>query len=214
MHNWHLSLALAANKLGDVLRGLAFTLDGPGMLLVALVDSSFLSMPEVNDFLIVLLSIGKSAGQVAFYVLMTTVGSVAGCTLLYSVGRKGGNPLLRKKFSERTVERAAGLYRKYGVLTVVVPSILPPPCPFKIFVFSAGVFRLSAPAFVSAVALGRTIRYSFWGALSFLYGESVRSFMKDNLHQIGIVLFALLLMALAAAVVWYIRNERNSGGQA
>lgn len=206
MRGWLLLLALDAGGIAESLRGMAFALDGPGMLLVALCDSSFLSVPEVNDFLIVLLSAGKPAARVAYYVLMTTLGSVAGCLLLYSVGRKGGSALMGKKFSARTLERVAGLYRRYGVLTVVVPSILPPPCPFKVFVFSAGAFRLSAPAFAAAVALGRTVRYSMWGALSFFYGEAVRAFMKDNLREIGLVLFAIFIAIFALLAVSYLRR--------
>ncbi len=206
MYDWLLLAALYAGGIAEALRGVAFALDGPGMLVVALFDSSFLSIPEVNDFLIVLLSIGKPAGRVAYYVFMTTLGSVVGCLLLYTVGRKGGNPLLKKKFSPRMMEKIAGLYRRYGVLAVVVPSILPPPCPFKIFVFSAGVFRLSAPAFAAAVALGRSVRYSMWGALAFLYGETVRAFMRDNLHAIGIALFAVFVVVFALFAVSYFRR--------
>ena len=207
MRGWLLLLALDAGGIAETLRGLAFAFDGPGMFLVALCDSSFLSVPEVNDFLIVLLSIGRPASRVAYYVIMTTLGSVAGCLLLYSVGRRGGSALLKKKLSAHTLERIAGLYRRYGVLTVVVPSILPPPCPFKVFVFSAGAFRLSAPAFAAAVALGRTVRYSMWGALSFFYGEAVRSFMRDNLREIGVVLFAVFVAVFALLAVLYFRRK-------
>src|SRR5689334_19009403 len=85
--------------MGEALHQIATTLGAPGMFLVAVADSSFLSIPEGNDLLIVILSMGKPWGRVVYYVLMTSLGSILGCVLLYTVGRKGGSPLLRRRFS-------------------------------------------------------------------------------------------------------------------
>jgi len=197
-------------KMGELMRAVATMLDGPGMMLVAVADSSFLSIPEGNDFLIVILSTGKTWSRMAYYVGMTTAGSIVGCTLLYLVGRRGGSPLLRRRFSARSVKRAERLFEKYGLLTVVVPSILPPPCPFKIFVLSAGVFRLSVSEFLTAVAIGRTIRYAMWGILAVLYGNAVKIYMQRNLPTIGAGLSAIFLLTLAAILVFYIRRTRQA----
>ncbi len=201
------------SRIGEVMRYVASSLDGPGLLLVALFDSSFLSIPEGNDFLIVLLSAGNTWRNVAYYVGMTTVGSIAGCLLLYSVGRKGGSPLLYKRFSARNIQRAERLFEKYGILTVVLPCMLPPPCPFKIFVLSAGVFRLRLTEFLAAIAVGRTLRYSMWGILALLYGSSVKTYMQQNLPKIGIGLFILLVLALVfltGRMVYRIRRAENN----
>jgi membrane protein DedA with SNARE-associated domain len=207
------SLVLASQhwlaKLGGSAGSLVQGLGGPGVLLVAIADSSFLSIPEGNDLLIVILSTGKSWGNMAYFVGMTILGSVIGCFLLYSVGRKGGSPMLRRKFSEKSVERAEALFKKYGVLTIVIPSIIPPPMPFKIFVLSAGVFRVKTAKFLTAVAVGRTIRYSMWGILAVLYGNSVKAFMQQNLRTIGLVLFILFLAALGATLTLYLRRNRR-----
>lgn len=201
-----LSLQPFVSRIAEVFQRLAFVFDGPGMLLVALLDSSFLSIPEGNDLLIVMLSIGKSMDRVAYYVLMTIIGSVAGCLLLYTIGRKGGSPLLKKRFSSRSIERAERLFEKYGILTLVIPSILPPPCPFKIFVLSAGVFRVRLAQFLGAVALGRSIRYSMWGILAALYGTRVKLFMQNNLATVGFVLFGMLIVILASLSYFYFRH--------
>ncbi len=195
-------------KIGNALQAIAAALDGPGLLLIAVADSSFLSIPEGNDLLIVILSIGKGWGRMAYYVAMTTIGSIIGCMLLFSVGRKGGNPLLRRRFSPDTVEWAEQLFAKYGALTVVIPSILPPPCPFKIFVLVAGVFRLPVWTFVTAVAVGRSVRYSMWGVLAVLYGARVKTYMQQNLPLVGIFLFAAFLLILAAIVGVYWHRKR------
>jgi membrane protein DedA with SNARE-associated domain len=196
-------------EMGSAAYALIKGLGGPGVLILAIGDSSFLSVPEANDLLIVILSTGKSWSSMAYYVGMTIIGSVIGCLLLYSVGRKGGSPLLRRKFSSQSLDRAEKLFERYGILTVLVPSILPPPLPFKIFVLSAGVFRLRLPQFVMAVVIGRTVRYSMWGILAVLYGNSVKEYMEQNLDAVGIILMICFAAAVAAVVVFYVRRTKK-----
>jgi len=195
-------------RLGGSLYDLITKFGGPGVMILAMADSSFLSVPEGNDLLIVILSTGKSWGNMAYYVGMTISGSVIGCLLLYSVGRKGGSPLLRRRFSPKSIERAEKLFDRYGILTVVIPSILPPPMPFKIFVLSAGVFRLKPLGFLAAVAVGRTIRYSMWGILAVLYGNSVKVYMHENLQLVGIVLIICFALAVSVTITYYVYRMR------
>ncbi len=196
-------------KLGGTIYAAISGLGGIGVMILAIFDSSFLSVPEGNDLLIVILSTGKSWGNMAYYVSMTVIGSVIGCFLLYTVGRQGGSPLLRRRFSQSKIERAEKLFKKYGILTIVIPSILPPPLPFKIFVLSAGVFRLNAFIFLIAVVIGRTIRYSMWGILGVLYGNAVKVYMQENLNLVGTVLLAVFGLILAAAVLYYLHRVRS-----
>ena len=63
-------------------QGFAESLGGPGLFVIAYLDSSFLSFPEVCDALIVLLTV-QHRERMIFYALVTTIGSVAGC---YSIG--------------------------------------------------------------------------------------------------------------------------------
>lgn len=195
-------------KFGSSASSVITGLGGPGVLLLAVADSSFLSIPEGNDLLIVILSTGGSWANMAYFVSMTILGSIIGCFLLYSVGRKGGSPMLRRKFSGKSIDRAETLFKKYGVLTIVIPSIIPPPMPFKIFVLSAGVFRVKLARFLAAVAVGRAIRYSMWGILAVLYGNSVKLFMKQNLRTIGMILFGLFVLAVAATLTFYFRRMK------
>src|ERR671912_2706819 len=140
------------------IQGFAESLGGPGLFVIAFFDSSFLSFPEVCDALIVLLTV-QHRERMIFYALVTTLGSVGGCYSLYLVGRKGGEAFLRKRFHERHVDRALDIFRRHGILSVLVPSLLPPPMPFKIFVLAAGVSGMSTFDFLVAVALGRAARY-------------------------------------------------------
>jgi len=106
------------------------------------------------------------------------------------------------------------MFEKYGILTVAIPSILPPPCPFKIFVLSAGVFRLRLPEFLLAIMIGRTVRYSMWGVLAVLYGNSVKIYMQNNLRWVGTGLFGLFVLIFGTTVFLYWRRLRQSKREA
>jgi membrane protein DedA with SNARE-associated domain len=202
-------------KLGNSAQAFIMSFGGLGVMLLAMADSSFFSLPEANDVLIVLLSAGASWGQMIYFVGMTIIGSVIGCMLLYSLGRKGGNPILRRKFSQSNVERAERLFKRYGILTVIISSILPPPTPFKVFVLSAGVFRLNPWPFFTAVVVGRTIRYFLWGILAVLYGESAKLYVRQNLNVNGMMLFAGFVLTLIIAFGLYLhRMKRNKSNKA
>ncbi len=200
---------LWVERVGEFLSALLAGVDGPGLMIVALADSSFLSIPEGNDLLIVILSTGKAWHQMAYYVGMTIIGSVVGCSLLYTVGRKGGSPLLQRKFSKERIEMVEKLFRKYGALTVVIPSLLPPPCPFKVFVLGAGVFRLKFSSFIAAVLAGRTARYAMWGILAIIYGNDVKTFMQEHLPAIGIGICIMFLLALFILAISYFASSRQ-----
>jgi membrane protein YqaA with SNARE-associated domain len=172
-------------------------LGGVGLFIIAALDSSFLSFPQVNDLLIILLSTTYPA-RMPYYAGMTTVGSLIGCFVLYGVARRGGEAFLRKRLKGRYVDRALRLYQKYGLLAVVVPALLPPPVPFKVFVLLAGAAAVSPWRFGVAIVIGRGIRYFGQGYLAVLYGERAAQFMKEYGAQLGI---GLALLAVLAAVV-------------
>lgn len=187
---------------------LVLSFGGPGLLLLALADSSFLSVPEGNDLLIVVLSTGQTWWTMAYYVAMTTIGSVIGCSLLYMVGRHGGGYVSRKLDSQR-LQRAGHFYRRWGSLAIIVPSILPPPTPFKVFVLSAGVFGIAFPKFLLSVLIGRSFRYSMWGVLAVLFGERAKHFLETNLHLAGLI----LLLVFAGGITIYLLLRRRRGAQ-
>jgi membrane protein YqaA with SNARE-associated domain len=196
-----------AHKIETFFLALTGPLGGWGLLLIALFDSSFLSLPEVNDILIITLSI-KNPDKMPYYCGMTTLGSVLGCLLLYTVGRKGGDVFLRRKFAEHRIESAGRWYNKYGILTVLVPSILPPPTPFKVFVLFAGAFQTKLSKFILAVTLGRGLRYFFEGYLAVEYGERARDYMHENYPYIALALG--LAVVFGFLVFYLIRRSRPS----
>ena len=188
----------------------AAELGGAGLFIIALLDSSFLSFPQVNDPLIIVLST-KFPQRMPYYAGMTTLGSLIGCFLLYGVARRGGEVFLRKRLKGRYVDRAIELYQRHGLLAVVVPALLPPPVPFKVFVLLAGAAAVSPVRFGIAVAVGRGIRYFGQGYLAVLYGEQAAEFMKTNGTAIGI---GLALTAVLIATVVFVLRKRRHGSAA
>jgi membrane protein YqaA with SNARE-associated domain len=175
----------------------ALTGGGFAMFVIALLDSSFLSFPQINDILIIVLST-KNPSRMPYYAGMTTLGSLIGCFMLYFVARRGGESFIRKRIKGKRVDRLLALYQKYGLLAVVVPSLLPPPVPFKVFVLMAGAAAVSPLKFGVAIVIGRGIRYFGQGYLAVLYGEQAAEFMKKYGAEIGVGL------ALTAVVVAFI----------
>jgi membrane protein YqaA with SNARE-associated domain len=178
----------------------ALTLGGPGLFLVAFLDASFLSLPQINDLLLVWM-VTQNTHLMPYYATMSVVGSVAGCAVMYLIGQKGGDALLRKRFKGSAVERGMGLFNRFGVLTVMVPALLPPPAPFKIFVLLAGAARIGLLKFCIAIAVARSIRYFGEGLLAVWYGRQALDFIADNgktvsLWIVGVILAAALVYAL------------------
>jgi len=180
-------------------------LGGVGLFIVAALDSSFLSFPQVNDLLIIYLST-KTPALMPYYAVMTTAGSLLGCFVLYAFAWRGGEVFLRKRFSGPRVERGLALYQRHGLLAVIVPALLPPPVPFKLFVLLAGAARVSPWKFGAAVALGRAIRYFGQGYLAVLYGEAAVDLVQRHGTAVGVGLAAL---ALLAGVAFYFFQKRR-----
>jgi membrane protein YqaA with SNARE-associated domain len=177
----------------------------PGLMLIAIGDSSFLSLPEVNDAALMALSINNPL-RMWELATMTVIGSIIGCCLLYAVGRRGGEALLNRRFAAEKVLKVRGWYQKYGMLAVIVPSLLPPPLPFKIFVLSAGAFEIPWIKFILAVAIGRSIRYFSEGLIAVWYGPRAMEIVEENFPIFGIVLATLIVVA--ALVFVFIRRRR------
>jgi membrane protein YqaA with SNARE-associated domain len=193
-------------------QALAIQLGAPGLFLVAALDSSFLSLPQVNDLLLIA-SVTQNPHLMPLYALMSTLGSVAGCFIMYGIGWKGGEALLKRRFSGPRTARALALFNRFGMLAILVPAILPPPAPFKIFVILAGVSRMSPWTFATAVALGRGFRYFGEGLLAVWYGERAFSFLEENGRTVGLVV-GLSVLAGGAFYFWWRTRSRPVGPDA
>ena len=166
---------------------------GPfGLLAIAFLDSLMIPMPGGVDAMLLLLAAARPSWML-IYVAAATIGSTAGCVGLYKISQKAGHRALAK-FSESKQKRVKDLIDRYDVLSVLVASLLPPPFPFKLFVVSAGVFRLNLLRFTVAIAAGRTFRYLLEGYLAARYGEHAKEILGHYYPAIGIGLAVLIIV--------------------
>ena len=187
----------------------ASSLGGPGLFVAAFLDSSFLSLPEINDVFVVLL-VTRNKALMPYYAAMATLGSITGCLVLYVLGRKGGEVILRKRFTGPRLEKALGLFQRFGVLAIVVPALLPPPAPFKVFVLLSGVARVPWLTFSGAVAVGRGVRYFGEGLLAVRYGDQAIEFPGANRSLVSLVLAVLVLVGGGAYILLRQRRRTSS----
>ena len=182
------------------LEAFASSLGGTGLYLVAFLDSSFLSLPEINDVLVVLM-VTRDEELMLYFAAMATLGSIAGCLVLYVLGRKGGEAILRERLSGPRLEKAIGLFRRFGVLAIIVPALLPPPAPFKVFVLLSGVTRVPWPRFCGAVAVGRGVRYFGEGLLAVSYGDQAVELLRANGPLVSLVLAVVVLLGVGTYIL-------------
>jgi membrane protein YqaA with SNARE-associated domain len=184
-----------------------------GVFAVALLDSTFVPMPGGADAVTLLLSNARPAWW-PIYAAAATLGSVAGCVVLYYISRRAGRSAL-SRFSESKQTRVKELIERYDVLSVLVASLLPPPFPFKVFVISAGVFRFSVLRFAIAIAAGRALRFALEGYLAARYGERAKDIFTHYYPYVALALAALVVVFFVVKSLMK-RKDRGveAGGQA
>jgi membrane protein YqaA with SNARE-associated domain len=170
---------------------------GPaGLFGIAFLDSALIPLPGGPDAVMMILSAAHPAWM-PLYALAGTLGSVFGCILLYKFSKRAGRRAL-DRFSIEKQARVKELIDRYDVLSVLVASVLPPPFPFKLFVVTTGVCRLSLWRFAVAIAIGRAFRFLLEGFLAIYYGERAAEILKQYYPTIGIGLAVLIIFGFVA----------------
>jgi membrane protein YqaA with SNARE-associated domain len=179
----------------------AGTLGAPGLFLISFLDSSVLTFPVINDLLLIELCIQHPV-RMPLYAAMAMIGSVLGCVLLFFIAEKGGEAFFHRKAGERAMHIRHWV-EKNGFGGMLIAALLPPPTPFKIFVFAAGVFEVPLMSFVSAISLARAIRYFGIGYLAIRYGNDALPYLKQHKLEVtlGIILFAAVSYGLSRLIL-------------
>src|ERR1700675_2987321 len=146
------------------LQGIVASTGGVGLFLIALLDSSVLTFPVINDLLLIDLSIHYPS-RMPYYAAMATLGSVGGCLLLYYIARKGGEAMFHKHAGPRAQHIHAWINRN-GFVSILVTALLPPPTPFKVFVIAAGALEMPLRPFVLGLLVARGFRFFGEGYLA------------------------------------------------
>lgn len=187
----------------------AGALGAPGLFLISFLDSSVLTFPVINDLLLIELSIQHPL-RMPLYASMAAAGSVLGCVLLYFIAEKGGEAFFHKKAGNHGHAIRAWVEQN-GFGGMLIAALLPPPTPFKVFVFAAGVFEVPIWRFVSAIALARAVRYFGIGYLAIRFGHDALPYLVQHKLQVSVAIigFALFSYMLSRLLLNAKRREQS-----
>jgi membrane protein YqaA with SNARE-associated domain len=175
-----------------------------GVFAVAALDGAAVGLPMdvvVGGY------VAQDHKRLLLYVLMAAAGSALGSLVIYAIGYKGGEELLRKRVSPARFEKLHAAFDKHPFWSLMFPAMLPPPTPFKLFALGAAVAEMSLSHFLLAIFLGRTVRFLVLGILVLKFGPGV-------IHTLGIFFSHhfhwVLIAAVVALAVWLVLRRRKS----
>jgi membrane protein YqaA with SNARE-associated domain len=178
-----------------------------GLLALAFVDSSSIAVPMDP---LVASYVWADKPRLLLYVLAAAVVSAAGSLVPFFIGRAGGELFLLKRINRERFEKLRDRFEKQEFLALLIPAMLPPPTPFKLFVFAAGVFEMRTVSFLLAVGLGRFLRFGVTALLVVRYGpEIVHVFGRTVHHHLTLTL--IVFGALVAFFTWLIARQMQAG---
>ena len=189
------------------LQGLLLPFGPWGVFVIALIDASFLGVPMDP---IVAVFVHTDPRSSLLYVVMGAAGSAIGSLVPYLVGYKGGEAFVVKKVGQARFDRVHHLSEKYGDLALIIPGMMPPGFPFKLFVFSAGVAEMNWGHFLLAVFTGRVLRFSILAVLTIEFGPQVIQIIEDVVKRHGTLSLGILVGVTLGGAIWYVLQRRKN----
>jgi len=186
-------------------------LGGPGLLVLGILDSSFLFAPLGNDLLVVaLVAHYHSIGRVLYYAAMSTVGSMLGCLLVDVALRRAGEKGLEKHLSKRRLNYVRNKVSRNAAAALVVASIAPPPFPFTPFVMATAALQYPRQKMLAVVGASRMLRFTALGILAYFYGARILKWAESPV--VVWLLVGLIVLCTVGSVVsvygWIKRSRR------
>ena len=165
---------------------------------LALVDSALIPIPVSMDG-VVIGYVANNHQKFVFYCLIAAAASALGSLVPFFVGRAGGELFLLKRINRERYERIRDRFERQEFFAILIPAMLPPPTPLKLFEFAAGVFEMKAVPFAIAIFLGKLTQFLVCSLLTIYFGTALVHSVRRGLHQhmgvvIGLALLALLLL--------------------
>lgn len=155
---------------------------------LAIIDSTSIPMP-IDALLIDY--VAHDHARFLLYCFMAALGSAIGSLLPYYLGRAGGELFLLKRINRERYEKLRDRFEKQEFLAIMVPAMMPPPMPVKLFEFAAGVFEMKPVWFFSAIFVGKFVRFLIWAIITITYGPTILHTITRTLHRhLGYVLGA------------------------
>jgi membrane protein YqaA with SNARE-associated domain len=198
--------------LSQVLFALIWKFGGPGLLVLGILDSSFLFAPLGNDLLVVAMTARhRNVGEMLYYSMMSMVGSVLGCLLMDVIFRKAGEEGLAKHLPPKRVEYLKKKVNKNAAWALVVAAIAPPPFPFTPFVMAAAALQYPRKKMLIIVGAARMVRFTALGVLALFFGESILKWAKNGVVQSVLIgLIVVCVLGSIVSVYGWIRRSRKA----
>jgi membrane protein YqaA with SNARE-associated domain len=197
------------NNISEQVKELPVYYAAPIMIFIGALDSSLLSLPEVNDYITVA-RVAHKPSEVYYFPLFPAIGSVIGCLVLYRIAQRG-EQFVSKRFHPKHLDRVKEIYRKWGIFALVIPALLPPPMPFKIFVVAAGALNYPAARFATVIMIARTARYYFWGWMAFFFQDEVKQILDwlgaHIIEILGVIIAIFILSFIGRRVFARLRSQ-------
>jgi membrane protein DedA with SNARE-associated domain len=184
-------------------------LGGPGLILLGIADNSLIPLPGSTDIVTILLAAHRREPYL-YYTIMSTAGAVLGGFLTYRMARKGGKETLEKRFSQRKVKKVYAIFERWGFAAVAIPAILPPPFPITPMLLAAGAMQYPTKKFLTALAVGRGIRFTILGYLGYHYGRNIVKFFAQYYWP---VMIAVIIFSLAGGLYGLYQYKRRQKGE-
>ncbi len=201
-----LAIVLLASK-KSTLRWLIH-LGGPSLILLGLVDNSVIPLPGSTDVVTILLAAHHPSLWV-YYAIMATMGALIGGYLTYRMARKGGKETLEKRFSKKTTKKVYAIFERWGFAAVAIPAILPPPFPIVPMLLAAGAMQYPTRKFLTALAVGRGIRFTILAFLGFHYGRHIVRLFALYYWPVLIALIAFSVLGALYGLYEYKRRQKT-----
>jgi membrane protein YqaA with SNARE-associated domain len=175
-----------------------------GVFLVAAIDGSSIGLPVDA---IVIGYVITNRPRFLLYVLMGAAGSTLGSIVVYVIGYKGGEELLRKRIPRERFAKIHNAFDQHPFWSLMFPAMLPPPTPFKLFALAAAVSEMRFSHYLLAIFSGRFLRFLILGLLTLKYGPNVLQVLEELVRR---HLYWVLAVIAAGIVAWLlVRKSRN-----
>jgi membrane protein DedA with SNARE-associated domain len=181
---------------------------GPvGLIVIGIVDQSFVPIPGGIDMLLIVLAAGHRT-RWSLYWAFAVVGALVGAYLTYILSKKGGKEALEKKLPRRRYQQVEKAFEKHGFVALVIAALVPPPIPMVPVVVGAGALQYPTRNFLLAVGLARVVRYGLVAWFAHVYGEGIMR--KFTAHKVLIIVCFSIFSVGAAVSGWlYTRYQKR-----
>jgi membrane protein YqaA with SNARE-associated domain len=141
-----------------------------GVFVIAGLDAAAVGLPMD---VVVAGYVYQNRARFLLYVLMASAGSALGSIVLYLIGYTGGEAVLRKRMSPERFDKLHRAFDQHPFWSLMVPAMLPPPTPFKLFVLAAAVSEMQFSHFLLAIFSGRFVRFLLLALLTLKFGPQI-----------------------------------------